>query len=399
MIREDGSASRVSNNARPRDPGGGTGSSVPRRRIVIHDVIVSVEQPREEPTLVSHTSSTEQTGQALAENTPLQGCSHDVVGLYAHKGTMGNTDGRVPRKLIKSQYEGGVLTPPPPPPGAAGGHPPAMFPEASTLPIDETQLVSWQVIVVWVDVTPAGDSSEQESPCDSQNRRRPMDMNNSLNNLVYNATLRGPVGPQEEEPLALLVLEHANPVGWHAVVQKRFLGPAGPKVKEPLALWVLIHANHAGQRTDIHRATGFWEPELNPTINRNLDSRPMVGTTYLERPAPAVYLDSRPTEGKVRSKRLEWKPMKISAINRNPDSQPMVGTTYLERPAPAVYLDSWPMEEKIRSKNLEWKPMKISAINCKFDSQPMVGTTYLERPAPRFTLAVGLWKRRLRARI
>ena len=85
MIREGGSASRVSINARPQDPGGGTGSTVPRRRIVIHDVIVSVEQPREEPTLVSHTSSTVQTGQALAENTPLQGCSHDVVGLYAHK--------------------------------------------------------------------------------------------------------------------------------------------------------------------------------------------------------------------------------------------------------------------------------------------------------------------------
>ena len=50
-----------------------------------------------------------------------------------------------------------------------------------------------------------------------------MDMNNSLNNLVYNAIQRGPVGPQEKEPLALLVLEHANPVGWYAVVQKRFL--------------------------------------------------------------------------------------------------------------------------------------------------------------------------------
>ena len=72
MIREGGSASRVSINARPQDTGG-TGSTVPRRRIVIHDAIVYVEQPREEPTLVSHTSSTVQNGQALAENTPLQG--------------------------------------------------------------------------------------------------------------------------------------------------------------------------------------------------------------------------------------------------------------------------------------------------------------------------------------
>ena len=81
MIREGGSASRVSINARPRDPGGGTVSTNPRRRIVLHDVIVSVEQPREEPTLVSSTGSTVQTGQALAEDTHNQECSHDVVGL------------------------------------------------------------------------------------------------------------------------------------------------------------------------------------------------------------------------------------------------------------------------------------------------------------------------------
>ena len=51
MMREGGSASRVSIKARPRDPGGGTVSTDPRRRIVLYDVIVSVEQPREEPTL------------------------------------------------------------------------------------------------------------------------------------------------------------------------------------------------------------------------------------------------------------------------------------------------------------------------------------------------------------
>ena len=43
MIREGGSASRVSSNARPRDPGGGTVLTDPRRRIVLYDVIVSVE--------------------------------------------------------------------------------------------------------------------------------------------------------------------------------------------------------------------------------------------------------------------------------------------------------------------------------------------------------------------
>ena len=54
-----------------------------------------------------------------------------------------------------------------------------MFPVPPALPVDGPQLDSWQVAVVRVDETPAGDSSEQESPCDSQNRRRPMDTNNS----------------------------------------------------------------------------------------------------------------------------------------------------------------------------------------------------------------------------
>ena len=195
-----------------------------RRRIVLYDVIVSVEQPREEPTLVSHTDSTAQTGQALAEDTHIQECSHDVVGLYAHKGTMWNTDDCVPHKNITSPCGRGVLTLP----VAAGGHPPAMFPVASALPIDEPQLDSWQVIVVRVDETPAGDSSEQEPPCDSQNRRRPRDMNmmnNSLNILVHAVLQGGPVGPQEKEPLALLVLDHADPVAWYAVVQKKLLHP------------------------------------------------------------------------------------------------------------------------------------------------------------------------------
>ena len=119
LIREGGSASRVSIHARPRDPGGGTVSTHPRRRTVLHDVSVSVEQPREEPTLVSPTCSTVQTGQASADDTHNQECSHDVVGLCAHMGTMWNTDDRVPQKDIKSPYGGGVSTLP----GAAGGPP------------------------------------------------------------------------------------------------------------------------------------------------------------------------------------------------------------------------------------------------------------------------------------
>ena len=515
MIREGGSASRVSINARPRDPGGGTVSTDPRRWIVLHDVIVYFEQLRVKPTLVSPTS-TVQTGQALAEDTHNQECSHDVVRLYAHRGTMWNTDDCVP----------------------AGGHPPAMFPVASALPIEEPQLDSWQVIVVWVDETFAGDFSEQESPCDSQNRRRPMDMNNSLNSLVPTVVQGGPVGPQRKEPLALLVLNHADPVGRHAVVQKKLLGPAGPKVieplallvlmnnsltslvhtvvrggpagpqrkeplallvlnhadpvgryalvqkkllgpagpkvKEPLALLVLIDADPAGQRDAIYYTTSLWEgslaqpeppdgdrlvevisdkestvcqvpgsaldsqlmegitytevflhsrpmegsssqepveqsillssctdncvieqkpcncvieqkpewePVITPAINHNLDSQPLEGITYLEHPAPAVYLDSWPMEGEVGSKKSECAPLITPAISYNLDSRPMEGITYLEHLAPVVYLDSWPMEGEVESKKFEWEPVITPADSYDLDRQPMEGATCLEHPA------------------
>ena len=81
-----------------------------------------------------------------------------------------------------------------------------------------------------------GDSSDQDSHCDTQNRHRPMDTDNLQNNLVHTVVQGGPVGPQGIEPLALLVCDHADPAGQHAVIQKKLLGPAGPKVKEPLAL-------------------------------------------------------------------------------------------------------------------------------------------------------------------
>ena len=123
----------VSIHARPQDPGGGTVSTDPRRRTVLNDVSVSVEQPREEPTLVSSKGLTVQTGHASAEDTHNQECSHDVVGLYANKGTIWNTDDRVPQKDVKSPYGGGVS----PLPGAAGGPPLAMFPVAPALLVDE----------------------------------------------------------------------------------------------------------------------------------------------------------------------------------------------------------------------------------------------------------------------
>ena len=137
-----------------------------------------------------------------------------------------------------SPYGGGVS----PLPGAAGGPPPAMFPVAPALLAEEPQLGLWQVAVVQVDETPAVDSSEQDSPCDTQNRHRPMDMDDLPNSLAQTVVEGGPVGI---EPLALLVRNHADPAGQHAVIQNSLLGPAGPRVKEPLALLVLDHADPA----------------------------------------------------------------------------------------------------------------------------------------------------------
>ena len=156
----------------------------------------------------------------------------------------------------------------------------------------------------------------------------------------------------------------------------------GLSCQEPVEQLILLSPWTVSPHECVMKQKSEWEPVIMPAIKHNLDSRPMEGITYLERPAPTVYLDSWPMEVEVRMKNLEWKPLIIPAINRSLDSRPMEGITYLERPAPAVYLDSWPMEGEVRMKKLEWKPLIILAINRNLDSRPMEGTTYLECPAP-----------------
>ena len=140
---------------------------------------------------------------------------HDVVGLHAHTGTMWMSNDCVPLKKVESPYEGGVSALL----GAAGGPPPAMFPVALALLAEGPQLGLWQVAVVRVDETPAGDSSGQDSPCATQNRHRPMDIYELPDSLAHTVVEGGPVGPEVKEPLALLVLDHADPAGQHAVIQ------------------------------------------------------------------------------------------------------------------------------------------------------------------------------------
>ena len=216
---------------------------------------MAVEQPGEEPPLVSSECSTVRTEKASAEDTHRRVCPHDVVGLHAHKGTVWMSNDFVPVKNVESPYGGGVS----PLPGAAGGPPPAMFPVAPALLAEGPQLGPWQVAVVRVDETPAGDSSEQDSPCDKQNRRRPMDIYELPNSLAHTVVERGPVDPEGTEPLALLVCDHADPAGQHAVIQNSLLGPVGPGVKEPLALLVLDHADPAGQHAATQNTTSLLE--------------------------------------------------------------------------------------------------------------------------------------------
>ena len=121
---------------------------------------------------------------------------------------------RVPLKNVESPYGGGVSSLP----GAAGDPPPVIFPVAPVLLAGGPQLGPWQVAVLRVDETPAGDSSEQDYPCATQNRHRSIDMSylTALHILLWKG---GPVGPEVTEPLELLVLDHADPAGQHADIR------------------------------------------------------------------------------------------------------------------------------------------------------------------------------------
>ena len=331
LIREGGSASRVSIHARLRDPGGRTVSTDPRRRTVLNDVSVSVEQSGEEPTLVSSKCSTVQTGQASAEDTHNQECSYDVVGLYAHKGTMWNADDRVPRKDVRSPYGGGVS----PLPGAAGGPPPAMFPVAPALLVDEPQLDSWQVAVVRVDETPGGlvEQISDEEPTVRQVSGSALD-SQLMEGITYTEV------SLDSRPME------------------------GSSCLEPVEQSILLSSWTVSPRNCVIEQKSEWEPVITPAVSYALDSRPMEGMTYLEHPTPGVSLDSWPMEGAVIKQKSEWEPVITPAVSHTLDSRPLEGMTYLEHPAPGVSLDSWPMEGASCLRPLE-QPVLNSSIAAR----------------------------------
>ena len=256
--------------------------------------------------------STVWTKETMAGDTPGRECPHDDIGIRPRMGTMRLSEDRVPSTNIESPYGGGVSSLP----GATGSLLPVKFPAAPVLLADGPQLGSWQVAVVRVDETPAGDASRPECPGAEQNRQRPIDvselpcMGEMLTSPEVTGNVRpvvpaggsplagvvnpagpdgpvvagGPVGPCEtpspsseeiQELLEDAVLIRADPAAQHVAVGTLSpsdcypVGPAGPyvaggpvgpdvslKVPEPLEHAVLIHADPAGQ----HAAVGTLSP-------------------------------------------------------------------------------------------------------------------------------------------
>ena len=161
------------------------------------------------------------------------------------------------------------------------GPPPAMFPVTPALLAERPQLGPWQVAVMRVNETPAGDSSGQDSPCVTQNRHRPMDIYELPDSLAHTVVEGGPVGPEVKEPCALLVLDHADPAGQHAVTQnttsllEHLLAQPEPSLGGGLV----------GRISD-------GEPTARQVPDITLDSRLKEGITYLEHLAQGVSLDS-----------------------------------------------------------------------------------------------------------
>ena len=188
-------------------------------------------------------------------------------------------------------------------------------------PNPDPMLSPWQVAVVQVDETPAGDSSEREYPWVTQSRHRPIDIYELPDCLPHTVVEGGPAGTEVIEPLALLVCDHADSAGQHAVMRNTIVegGPAGPEVIEPLELLVLDHADPAGQHVVMRDTTRLLEhplarpesslsdglverisdgePAARQVPDTTLDSQPIEGITYLEHLAPGVSLDSGPMEG------------------------------------------------------------------------------------------------------
>ena len=201
LIREGGSTSRVSDHARPRDPGGGTVPTVSPRWTIIDDVSQAVGQS-------------------------------GVVG---------------------------------------GGYLSWSSPGVRWCGLNRLQLRTlWNVSVLMMLL----DYKHMMARCGQHAVMR---------NTIVDG---GPAGPEVIEPLELLVLDHADPAGQHAVIRD-----ATRLLEHPLARPESSLSNGLVERISDGELAARQVPDT------TLDSRPMEGITYLEHLAPGVSLDSGPMEG------------------------------------------------------------------------------------------------------
>ena len=142
-----------------------------------------------------------------------------------------------------------------------------------------------------------------------------MDIYELPDSLAHTVVEGGPVGPEVKEPLALLVLDHADPAGQHADIQnttsllEHLLAQPEPSLGGGLA-----------------ERISDGEPMARQVPDTTLDSQLREGITYLEHPALGVSLDSGPMEGGTSClEPLEWKPVITLASSYTMDSRPMEG--------------------------------------------------------------------------
>ena len=80
---------------------------------------------------------------------------------------------------------------------------------------------------------------------------------------------------------------------------------------------ILLSSWTVSPRNCVIEQKSEWKPVITPVISYTLDSRPMEGITYLERPAPGVSLDSWPIEGASCLRPLEQSVLNSSIAARS----------------------------------------------------------------------------------
>ena len=100
----------------------------------------------------------------MPEDIQIEECPHDDdLEIQPREDMIRRLEDGMPAKRIVSPYGGGLRS----------------LPGATPMPVppaDRPQLGPWQVAVVPVEETPAGDASGAEPPYATTNRRRPIDL-------------------------------------------------------------------------------------------------------------------------------------------------------------------------------------------------------------------------------